>query len=157
MARCVFDQAQQCSREPGHRSACLWPWWARGHCSHAAAPALSQHRGDTRVAEGKPQARASSIAQQQGGTLGSCNHILPAATWSSPSPQLPACWDVPWTGTCSRLSPQNGLILLSMSGPSSQHTCTKDAPVPMSILCLCMDMQGSRVPGEHRLLPILPT
>lgn len=67
----VFAGAQQCpvTALPGS-TAIAQPALAVAGCgcgSHAAAPAPSQHRGHIGVAEGKPQARASSTAQQQVG------------------------------------------------------------------------------------------
>lgn len=123
-ARCVFDGAQQ---------VCFW-WCSRGAgpwLSLAVAPTLQpQHLAGTAGTPGLlrashrpgPAALHSSRVGPWGAVITSCQQ-----PHGAPHPQSSQ------TGTCSRLSLQNSLVLLSVSAPASQHTCMRDAPVPMSI------------------------
>lgn len=153
----VFAGAQQfpSQRSRGHSrgSACPWPWWLPP-CSPSTQPAPRGHRGCSGQAPGQGQQHCTAAGWDPGELQShpASSHV------ELPIPTAPSVLGraLDWHVLEAQPSEQPGSAL-SVGPCFSTHLHEgRDAPVPPSI-CICVDMQVSRAPGEHRLPPILPT
>lgn len=143
--RCVSDGAQQCPREQGHGSAMAPTLQPQHSASTAGTPGLlrASHKPG-------PAALHSSRVGPWGAVTTSCQQ-----PHGAPCPHSSQR-----TGMCPGLVRARGSAFRTVWFCSQCHPCFS-TPLheggSSSSICLCVDMQGSRGPGEHGLLPILPT